>query len=196
MSIAVFETRPRLSTKELEALLKPYSKKLKGHSFILVGIRDFYKSEENDATEEGKIGIYNDAIIVYGPSVFAAYRANTDSSVKRRKTPTLFGVPKLEPGVYFAHKFDTYRGKKAKYPAICQKLGPVSIIRDGETLIQSGYFGIDIVKGAVGTTSQEGCQTIHPTQWDSFYQLAKDQAMRVYGGQWLKQIVPYVLIEG
>jgi len=196
MSIPVLETRLRLSSKELEALLKPFAKKLKEHPLRLIAIRGYFKNESDDIEDTIKTDIYNDAIFVYGPSVCAVYRANTDSSVKRRKTPTPFGVPKLEPGLYMAHKFEIYRGKKDKYPALCQKLGPVSVIRDGESVIQSGYFGIDIHKGALGTTSTEGCQTIHPAQWDSFYHLAKDQAVRLFGGKWKKQVIPYILIEG
>jgi hypothetical protein len=44
----------------------------------------------------------------------------------------------------------------------------VEVRRDGG-LIESGWFGINIHRGGVTTTSSEGCQTIPPErQWNQF----------------------------
>ncbi|MBL0317209.1 MAG: hypothetical protein IPP69_16150 [Flavobacteriales bacterium] len=72
----------------------------------------------------------------------------------------------------------------------------MKIIRDGETRVQEGSnFGINIHRGGRTTTSSEGCQTIPPDQWTGFYELAKSEARRIYGDQWNKVVIPYILID-
>ena len=100
----------------------------------------------------------------------------------------------LKPGAWFVHKFALHKGK---YMALCQRAGNVTVIRDGNPPYEdTGSFGINIHRGGYNTTSSEGCQTIHPGQWDSFIQLAEDQAQRYYGSKWKAVIVPYILLDG
>jgi lysozyme len=99
----------------------------------------------------------------------------------------------LKTGIWFVHRFDLHRGK---YLALCQRAGDVSVTRDGvPPYDDTGMFGINIHKGGYNTTSSEGCQTIHPSQWESFIALATDQAKRFFGDKWKKTTVPYVLVE-
>jgi hypothetical protein len=52
----------------------------------------------------------------------------------------------------------------------------------------TGWFGINIHKGGYNSTSSLGCQTIYPTQWQSFINTVYDQLKR-----YKQTKLPYVL---
>lgn len=67
--------------------------------------------------------------------------------------------------------------------------------RDGTLPYQdTGRFGINIHKGGYNGTYSEGCQTVHPSQWESFIALAVDQSKRYFGATWQSKVIPYVLL--
>jgi hypothetical protein len=147
-------------------------------------------------------GIYDDALFIHSPSAMAAYNGNTDPSRYRKGQGTLDntkGMACLNPGAWFVHKFAKH---KNQYLALCQRLGPVIVTRDGDPPYEDtdlnrpgGYFGINIHRGGYNGTSSAGCQTIHPTQWGSFINLAIDQAKRYHGASWYKACIPYILLD-
>ena len=188
-------TTPRLTSDELKARLAPFNIDFNKFPLIIVGVRGYYKNSMGDPNTNDR-GIYDDAVFIYTQSVFAAYNANTDPSIIRKKTTAKKGIATLKTGAWFVHKFDVHRGSKSQYPAICQRFGKVTVTRDGDPPTEdTGMFGINIHKGGNSTTSSEGCQTIVPEQWESFYTLAKDQAKRFYGDDWNKKVIPYILLE-
>jgi hypothetical protein len=195
MPVAIPELKPRLSYSRLIELIAPYKLDTKANPLFIIGIRGYYLDSLGEA-EKNDRNMYDDAIFIMAPQVTASYNANTDPSIWRKPTNSKKGVATLCPGIYFAHKFDNHKGSSSSYPAICQRLGPVTIVRDGSLLPETGNnFGINIHRGGFNSTSSEGCQTIYPNQWDSFYNLAKDQAKRLFGQNWNKKVIPYILIE-
>jgi lysozyme len=128
-------------------------------------------------------GIYDDAIFLIGPNVFASYNANTDPG--RTGINPKVGKPYavLAPGVW-SYMVGKHKGE---YTALVQA-DPVLVVRD--TYEETGWFGINIHRGSVNSTSSEGCQTIHPTQWAGFIAAVQLEMMRCK----VKRI-PYALAE-
>ena len=189
MSAILPPSKPRISTHELEVLLAPYAIDRVLYRLIIVGIRGYYLNTMGKPGENDR-GIYDDAIILYTPNVMAAFNGNTDPSKGRP------GMASLKPGFWPCYRFDRHHGKLKTYDAICQRAGPVTVIRDGNPPREdTGLFGINIHCGGYWTTSSEGCQTIPPAQWEGFYALAKEQAQRLFGERWKKVVLPYVLLE-
>ncbi len=186
--------KPRLSSSELRDRLARYNIDRAKHPLVVVGIRGYYKNSMG-APGVNDRGLYDDALFIDSPQATVAFNGNTDPSAYRKgkgKGATK-GMASLNPGAWFVHKFDLHSGK---YLALCQRLGDVTVTRDGEPPYpDTGMFGINIHKGGYNGTSSEGCQTIVPDQWDSFIALAQDQAKRYFADAWKKTVIPYVLME-
>jgi lysozyme len=195
MSAMLPAGRPRMRLEELLPLARPLGLDPARDKLFVVGIQGYYR-DTMGAPGVNDRGIYDDAIFLVSPSLFAAYNGNTDPSRVRKGSG--FGGGKgmadLKPGLYRAHRFGSHRGK---YLALIQTGGPVTVVRDGNPPYpDTGWFGINIHKGGFNTTSSLGCQTIHPSQWGSFIASAVDQAKRYYGNAWARTTIPYALLDG
>jgi lysozyme len=180
--------RPQIKRDVLEKLIKKAGVNLLEYPALLIGIRGYFLNTMGKAGVNDR-NIYDDAIILLTPNVYATFNANTDPSAFRK------AIAVLKPGFYpSSWKFDTHGGVKSKYPAICQRLAPMTVIRDqvGE---DTGMFGINNHKGGWTNTSSLGCQTIPPSQWDAYYALVKSEWVRMYDKQWNKVAVPYLLLD-
>ena len=172
--------KPKLSEQSARDLVAPFNLTDK---VILLGIRGYYMRTMGDPSKNDR-GIYDDAIFILAPGFFQAFNANTDPSIFRK------GIATLKPGVHRYRKGNHGISKGPGYPAlrpatVGEKL-PVT--RDGQG--DSEGIAINIHRGGFKTTSSEGCQTIHPNQWNGFitkvYELMDDCK---------QSTIPYVLVE-
>jgi len=153
----------------------------------LIGIRGYYL-DSMGAKGKNDLGIYDDAMFLVTPEAYVSFNANTDPS--RLKS----GVASLLPGVHpyrrGKHGLSKGAGYDALRPATPGELLPVK--RHGETKVPSARPGqaINIHRGSRRSTSSEGCQTIHPDQWQAFITLVYDQMKRAGAER-----IPYLLLE-
>lgn len=194
MPVAIPNSKPRLSATALHELMSPFQPDREKYPLMIVGIRGYYLNTLGERGVNDR-GIYDDAIFIDSPNVTASFNGNTDPSVLKKGfgKGDAKGMAKLKTGLWLSHCFGLHRNK---YLALVQKMGTVTVLRDGEQDYEdTGFFGINIHKGSYNSTSSLGCQTIYPQQWDSFINLAKDQSIRFFGNKWDKVIIPYLLIE-
>ncbi len=186
--------RPRLTSTELRNRIAPFAIDREKYPVVVVGIRGYYKNSMG-APGVNDRGIYDDAIFIESAQVMSAFNANTDPSKYRGGigSGTRKGMASLNAGAWFVHRFDKHKGQ---YLALCQRAGSVTVTRDGNPPYpDTGMFGINIHRGSYNSTSSEGCQTIHPKQWDSFIATAQDQVRRYFPASWKSKTIPYVLLE-
>lgn len=186
--------RPRLSSTELRKRIARFGIDRAAYPVVVVGIRGYYKNRMG-APGVNDRGIYDDAIFIESTQGMVAFNGNTDPSAYRAGSGrgANKGMASLNPGAWFVHRFDLHRGQ---YLALCQRAGPVTVTRDGDPPYpDTGLFGINIHRGSYNGTSSQGCQTIHPAQWDSFIATAQDQVRRYFPDDWRRQTVPYVLLQ-
>lgn len=188
-------SRPRLTRAELHAAIARFGIDRRAHPLLVIGVRGYY-ADTMGAPGRNDRGLYDDAIFIDAPEATIAFNANTDPSRVRKGKGTGAGkgMASLKPGLWKVYRFDLHKGQ---YQALCQRAGPVTVMRDGDPpYADTGMFGINIHRGGNTTTSSEGCQTIPPGQWPSFIATMTDQAKRLFGADWKGETIPYVLLEG
>jgi hypothetical protein len=145
----------------------------------LVAVRGYSSPPGQNALDS-----YDDRIFLLAPDFEQEFQANTDPS-------KLFkGEATLKPGLYL-YKVGVHglsRPAARRYPALVQA-APVTVIRQGGGE-DRGYFGLNIHRGGYKTTGSEGCQTIHPDQWDAFLRAVLDQL-----NKYDQTVIPYLLVE-
>jgi len=183
-------SRPRMTEAALMPLVRPLGITDADRLFV-VGVRGYYRDTMGKPGVNDR-GIYDDALFIVAPGLhFSSWNANTDPSRYRngKGTGAGKGMASLKTGLWRAHRFGLHKG----YPALIQIGGAVTVVRDGQPPYEdTGYFGINIHKGGVTTTSSEGCQTIHPTQWLAFMANMDDLAKRL---RLRGSVIPYALVD-
>lgn len=136
--------------------------------FFVGGVRGYYR-DTMGAVGTNDRGLYDDAVFVVGPETFVSFNANTDPSAFRKGVASLIpGWHPYKPGNHGISR--PGGGYPAFRPATRGEALPVT--RDGEQgRSKRDGVAINIHKGGWRTTSSEGCQTIHPDQWQAFHSL-------------------------
>jgi Putative peptidoglycan binding domain len=193
--------RPQLEAEELDAKIAHLAVDRKNHPLIVVGIRGYF-GKFGDAPGNER-GIYDDALFVHSTgSDPVGFNGNTDPSRRGYNPKVNAGFAVLNTGLWCVYQFAKHNGSKESYDALCQRAGEVTVTRDprngqdGGTQHTGRSFGINIHKGSRTGTSSEGCQTIHPDQWEEFYKLCRDEAIHHFGEkEWRNEVIPYALID-
>lgn len=173
--------RPAQSREVTERILSDHGVDLAKPA--LLGSRGYFRDSMGVIGRNDR-GIYDDAIFLVTPTAFVSFNANCDPSVARD------GIASLEAGHVYLYRIGIHGLSKPanqQYEALVQA-GEVWVQRDGGKR-EKGYFGINIHRGGLNTTSSLGCQTIHPSQWAAFITLVDSELSR-HGAK----TIPYLLL--
>ena len=171
----------------IDAFRNVYSKKGyvwfdgdKAYNLNIFGIRNY-----------GRINRFDDWLcLVYrnnrGEWVWRQYDATTMPGLKTLRTiQNPKGTAILAPGQYLgAYKIDWHAGK---YEALCQRLGPVKVFRDGNRddaydlnpdTLDEGLFGINLHRAGLNTETVDGysagCQVFrYESNFQDFMKILK-----------------------
>jgi lysozyme len=179
------KTKPRISPREVGKIIE---RNRVVDPVVLVGIRGYYLRTMGDPTRNDR-GLWDDAMILVSPEVYATFNANTDPSIYRT------GIASLMEGVHRYRRGNHGIGRGPGYPALRPATTGerLPVRRDGREGIHDGvainiHRGGSIASTSPRATSSEGCQTIPREQWEAFINLVYSE-MRRHG----QQTVPYVL---
>lgn len=177
-------SRPQIDSKKLLDWIKKDHPGFKLPDLFVAGIRGYYL-DSLGATGKNDRNMYDDAIFIVVKGKVIPFNGNTDPAAFRS------GIANLKPGVWPAYKLDFHKGQ---YMALCQRIKPVTVHRDGKG-DDTGMFGINIHKGGYKTTSSEGCQTLPPEQWADFINTFILHAQQLHGKAYRSTAYTYVLLE-
>ncbi len=178
------QSRPQAA---LTRLIKAIARANLKDPVVLVGVRGYYRDSMGKPGVNDR-GIYDDALFIVSTSPhFSAWNANTDPSAFRP------GIASLVTGVHRYKKGNhgiTRPG--GGYPAFrpATKNEELPVTRDGVINPRPGV-AINIHRGGRNSTSSEGCQTVPPSQWDSFYAALSGEMKRCG-----VTTFPYLLLDG
>jgi hypothetical protein len=171
----------------------------RGFDVNIVGVRNNAPSVADKVTN-----VFDDYLTISykeaGEWKFYCWNATTDPGKKGvQQFHNKKGVARLVPGQY--RKVWAVDKHQGKYEALCQRLNPVTVWRDGnrdlifeEKVTDTGMFGINIHKAGQDSTWvenwSEGCQVFKRVKdFDIFMSICR-KAAKIYGNHF-----SYTLIE-
>lgn len=173
--------KPKLYYPGLIKLIKPLALDTEKYPVYIVGIRGYYKNSMGSAGVNDR-GIYDDALFIVSGNKSYPFNGNVDPASYRKGYgfAEQKGMASTKPGLYYCLKLDYHKGK---YLALCQRLGPITVIRDGNPPYEhtSKYIGANNHKGGISTTNSLACWTVVPSQWDEYINLVVSEMKMHYG---------------
>ena len=173
-------SKPKLAPEKVRAIAIEMGLDTKKYPVYIVGVRGYYLDSMGRKGMNDR-GLYDDAIFIVGPDRVIPFNGNTDPNGYRKGKgfgPTK-GMATLKPGIHYGWKLDYHKGL---YPALCQRMANVTVVRDGDPPYEdTGYFGINCHRGSYSRTSSEGCQTLPPQQYEEFILVLAIELTLVYG---------------
>lgn len=187
------QERPNITRADAEAAARAHG--VTDTVFVL-GFRGYYLNSMGKVGENDR-ALYDDAVAVVGPGIFATFNFNTDPGAYRE------GMACLEPGVH-VYQPGPHPMAAPNYPAFRQAR-EVVVRRDQTAEFKAGVqhpkygyclgegrwrglFGINIHRGGNTRTSSLGCQTVPPDQWDEFHKTVH-AALTAAGARTFKYIM-------
>ena len=146
----------------------------------VIGIRGYY-DDSMGVPDQNDRGIYDDAVFLISPDLFASFNFNTDHSSYRKGGATLVSPQRVK----YVCGYHGY-GRASGHPAFRQASNVV-VLRDGGvgggksqgrgrfTDRPSARFWINLHRGGRTSTSSAGCQTVPPSQWKDFYAMVRGE---------------------
>lgn len=186
MAQPIPNSKPKMSKED--ALKELANFNLDAYPVKVLGIRGYYKTTMGNPVKNDR-GIYDDAMFIVAPDMFASFNANTDPSINRSGIATLI-APQV---VLYKVGIHGISGKNPRQ-AFRQASFGIKVKRDDKegVFVDSvkSPFWINIHDGGNNTTSSEGCQTIPKPQWNAF-----NEALKLQLKLNKQTIFPYALIE-
>lgn len=200
--------KPKLTRDELFPMIADYIQELSTHKVFIVFIRGYRKNTMGVPGVNDR-GIYDDAAFIITEDSFYPFNCNVDPQYFRPGTGfgDKKGIASVKAGIVFkCWKLDYH---KNKYLALCQRLGVVTVIRDGNPPYEqtSAYTGINNHKGRLTVVDSLGCCTVPENEYQEYIDIIVGELRHKYGeiktGQFDKLnrpiykdiCVPFVIIE-
>lgn len=184
--------RPQWTREKIEEILTVQFAKAntKKPNVVLLGVRGYFEDSMGKVNQNDR-GVYDDALFLISPEKFISFNFNTDPSRTGFNEHAGKGFAVLQPGIY-QYQIGIHglsKPKTKQYKALIQ-YGRVRVKRDNTDTVEVGFFGVNIHRGGVNTTSSEGCQTVVEEQWKEAFE-AIEKEMEKYN----QSTIPYCLIE-
>lgn len=201
--------KPKLTRDELMAKLAPYIRKFDGYDLFIAFWRGYRKNTMGVPGQNDR-NIYDDAaFIVSKGGGYFPYNANVDPSKYRSGVGfgENKGIASIKANMVFYSWILDYH--KNQYLALCQRRGPIAVIRDGNPPYEqiSAYLGVNNHEGPINSTGSLGCCTIPKTDYPEYINTVVSEMTKHYGDILLPEpdkfgrpiykdiIVPFIILE-
>lgn len=139
---------------------------------FVLAVRGYYRDSMGLAGRND-LAIYDDAFFIVSPYGCSRWNGNADPSRIGWNGGAGKYMARLKTGVWTFRRLKHHASRPDGYMAFGQGGSELTVQRmksDGSVHDEeTGCFGINLHRGGLNGTSSEGCITVPPSQWPSFY---------------------------